>query len=105
MTLQLSNKMIVGIAVTLALLWSLTLGICYALLGFSGEFGQWVTDLLSLTPEIARWLLAAGHGLEQWGGGALIVIWGLGLAALLFCAWFARRLARWFLTARERGFA
>ena len=73
MTLQFSNKMIVGIAITLALLWSLTLAVCYALLGFSGEFGQWMTDLLSLTPDTARWLLAAGNGLAYAPLGAMLI--------------------------------
>lgn len=105
MNANFSNRMILGIALVLALLWSLFLGLCYALLAFSGDLGQWVTGVLELSPEASRWLIAAGHGLERWGGGALIVIWALGMAALLFCAWFARRLARWFLTTREGGFA
>jgi hypothetical protein len=102
----LPNKLVIGIALGLAFLWTLGMGLAYGLLGFTGEFTHWLNDLLNISPDVATWLASTGGGIERWGGGLLIAVWALGVIVLALGAVFARRAVYWFNVIRHhRGFA
>lgn len=104
MSPSLWNKALVAIALTLALLWTLVLGLAYALLGLSDEASLWVQSLLDVPPLLSECLAGTGAWLLQWSGWLIALVWVLGLVGLTLLAWFARRLVGWFLAVRQEGY-
>lgn len=91
MNVTLPRRLITGFAILVAVLWTLGMGLVYALLGATDDVLRWVNGFVPLAPELAHGLQTAGTWLAQFGSWLLIVIWAIGLVLVLLLSMIARR--------------
>jgi hypothetical protein len=103
MIANLSNKVILVVALVAGLLWTLTLALAFGLLAVTDDATLWLNQLLQIDPLWAQRLAGAGTWIAEFGGWVVLVIWALGVLALVLAAWFARRLAQYFSGTRREG--
>ncbi len=93
MIASVSRKVVVGIAIVIALLWTLGLGLVYALVGATDDAWAWLNRLVSVPPEVAQPLVGIGNWLAQFSDGVLLAIWALGLLIVTGPALLGRQIA------------
>lgn len=83
-----------GLAVLVAILWSLVAWGSYALIGRVGGFAAQNADAFTEHPEAVVWLSWAASVLTSVGLAGVVVAWLAGLALLLVAPALVGRLAR-----------
>jgi hypothetical protein len=100
---QALQKWVYVLAVLLVVAWTSVMWVVYTLLSLGDEALSAASRLLAIDPRMLDWLASVIGGTQQLGGASALIVWALGVAALLLASWLARRFIRAFSNPSTSG--